>query len=279
MDLSNENIIHFKKNEIEYIQFRKLLEYKNIINHAYSLGTNVNYKTEKADKQPLEQTKYDKIIENYKNLCDTIGSNYTHLVKANQEHTDQVKFTKQKIKLNEPDIHVQDYSKTDGLITNQRELLLCTTNADCILLLFFDPVKKVIANTHSGWRGTIQRISVKTVRKMKEEYNCNSRDIICCICPSIRKCHFEVDEEVKKMFEKEFQDIEKIDKIIEETIINKKWNIDTVEINKILLQKEGLQPDNIIDSKICSMCNSNLIHSYRVEKEKYGLNTALIELR
>ena len=106
MDLSNENIIHFKKNGIEYIQFRKLLEYKHVINHAYSLGTNVNYMTEKADKQPLEQSKYDKVIENYKDLCDIIGSDYTHLVKANQEHTDQVKFAKQKIKLNEPDIHV-----------------------------------------------------------------------------------------------------------------------------------------------------------------------------
>lgn len=276
MDLSNENIIHFKKNGIEYIQFKKLLEYKHVINHAYSLGTNVNYMTEKADKQPLEQSKYDKIIENYKDLCDIIGSDYTHLVKANQEHTDQVKFAKQKIKLNEPDIHVQDYNKTDGLITNKNELLLCTTNADCILLLFFDPLKKVIANTHSGWRGTIQRISVKTVRKMKEEYNCNPKDIICCICPSIRKCHFEVDKEVKKLFEKEFQEI---NKIIEESILNKKWNIDTVEINKKLLQKEGLQPENIIDSKICSMCHSDLIHSYRVEKENYGLNTALIELR
>lgn len=70
-----------------------------------------------------------------------------------------------------------------------------------------------------------------------------------------------------------------MDKIIEEKIPNKKWNIDTVLINQIILENEGLKKENIIDSKICSVCNSNIIHSYRVEKQGYGLNTALIELK
>ena len=158
-------------------------------------------------------------------------------------------------------------------------MLIGTTNADCILLLFFDPVKNVIANVHSGWKGTVQRISIETVKKMKTEYGCAPNDIICCICPSIRKCHFEVDKEVKEIFEKEFQDIDDIQSIIQETKNGEKWKIDTVKINQILLQKEGLKLENIIDSKICNVCNSNLMHSYRVEKQGYGLNVALIEMR
>lgn len=67
--------------------------------------------------------------------------------------------------------------------------------------------------------------------------------------------------------------------IIEEKVPNKKWNIDTVLINQIILENEGLKKENIIDSKICSVCNSDIIHSYRAEKQGYGLNTALIELR
>ena len=114
---------------------------------------------------------------------------------------------------------------------------------------------------------------------MKEEFHCKSEDVICCICPSIRKCHFEVEKEVKENFEKEFQDIDTIDEMIKETIPNQKWNIDTVKINQIILQKEGLKPENIIDSNICSVCHSELVHSYRVEKQGYGLNTALIELK
>lgn len=279
MDLSNENVIHVKKDGVEYLQFRRLLEYKDIINHAYSLGIDKNYRTAKANKQKLDNITYQKAIEDYTNLCQAINSKPEHLIKTNQDHTDEVKVVKEKINLKEPDFNLEQYAKTDGLITNQKDMILATTNADCILLLFFDPVKKVIANTHSGWRGTLQRISIKTVKKMKKEFGSQPKNILCCICPSIRKCHFEVDKEVKDRFEKEFEDIENIDEIIEETKPNQKWNIDTVKINQILLKKEGLKPENIIDSKICSVCHSNLVHSYRVEKQGYGLNTALIELK
>ena len=146
--------------------------------------------------------------------------------------------------------------------------------------MFFDPVNKVIANVHSGWRGTIQRISVKTVQKMVNKFNCKPENIICCICPSIRKCHFEVENDVKEIFEKEFRDlkIEQNNDIMEKQKDKEKWNIDTVLINKILLKQEGLKQENIIDSGICSVCNSDLIHSYRVEKQGYGLATALIKI-
>lgn len=278
MDLFNENIIHIKKGNIEFIQFRKLLKYSNKINHAYSLGLNKNYRTARANKEKITINEYEKAIKDYKELCNSIDSNYINLVKTNQNHTDEVKIVEEKINKSNPDFNLEQYKDTDGLITNKENIILSTTNADCILLLFYDPVKNVIANTHSGWRGTIQRISVKTVEKMVKEFNCNPSDIICCICPSIRKCHFEVDKEVKDEFEKEFKDLD-LKEIIEEKIPDKKWNIDTVLINQQILQREGLKQENIIDSKICSICNSNLIHSYRIEKEGYGLNTALIELK
>ena len=148
-------------------------------------------------------------------------------------------------------------------------------------MLFFDPVTKTIANVHSGWKGTLQRISIKTVEKMIKEFNCNPKDIICCICPSIRKCHFEVSLDVKEMFEKEFVDLQ-IDKntdIMEKQKGQEKWNIDTVLINKIILERAELKTENIINSGICSVCNSELVHSYRVEKQGYGLATALISLK
>lgn len=279
MDLSNENIIHVNKNGVQYIQFRKLLEYSDIIRHAYSLGTDVNFRTAKVNKQQLSRNEYELAINSYKNLCDSIGSNYINTVKTNQKHTDTIKVANKKIKEDEPDFNLTEYNETDGIVTNKKNLILSTTNADCILLLFFDPIKKVIANVHSGWRGTLQRISTKAIEKMEKEYNCNPKDIICCICPSIRKCHFEVEKEVKDMFEKEFKGIIEKNDIITETISSKKWTIDTVLINQIILEEKGLKKENIIDSKICSVCNSNLVHSYRVEKEGYGLETAIIELK
>lgn len=279
MDLSNENIIHIKTKENEYIQFRKLLEYKDILSHAYSLGTNLNFRTSTIKKEELPNEDYKKTMESYKLLCNAIECEYINLVKTNQEHTACIKKVDEKVNSDKPDFNLENYYSTDGLITNKKDIILSTTNADCILMLFFDPVKKVIANTHSGWKGTLQRISIKTVEKMIKEFGCNPQDIICCICPSIRKCHFEVEKDVKDRFEEEFKDLENLNKFIEEKVPNKKWNIDTVLINQIILEKQGLKKENIIESKICSVCNSDLIHSYRVEKQGYGLNTALISLK
>ena len=67
--------------------------------------------------------------------------------------------------------------------------------------------------------------------------------------------------------------------IIEDNKEQNKWHIDTVQINKEILKNEGLKEENIIDSGLCSVCNSEIIHSFRVEKEGYGLNTALINLK
>lgn len=294
-DLSNKNVIHVKDGKIEYLQFRKLLEYQEIIKHAYALGLDVGFKTTTVNQQLASPERIDLARKSYQKLCSSIGSDDAHIVQANQNHTDIVKVVQTKINIDEPDFSLTEEGIEDGLITNKKNLVLATTNADCILLLFFDPVKHVIANTHSGWKGTLQRISIKTVQKMIKEFGSHPQDIICCICPSIRKCHFEVDRDVKDMFEKEFDDLQNVKFVdiekenqekaiqltdfIEETIENTKWNIDTVLINKILLQKEGLNPENIIDSGICSVCHSDRIHSYRIEKKDYNTETAIIELK
>mgnify|MGYP000300852205 FL=1 len=279
-DLTNKSIVHINKNGVQYLQFRKLLEYKDIITHAYSIGTDVNFRTARVNKQQLPENEFNKAIQDYKNLCNAINVDYKNIVKTNQEHTDNIAIANKKINQDFPDINLEEYSKTDGIVTNRPNLVLSTTNADCILLLFFDPVTKTIANTHSGWKGTLQRISVKTVEKMINEFNSKPEDIICCICPSIRKCHFEVDRDVKEMFENEFKDlnINKNIDIMEKQKDKEKWNIDTVLINRIILEKTGLKAENIIYSGLCSVCNKELIHSFRVEKEGYGLNTAIISL-
>lgn len=279
-DLSNENVVHIKKDGIEYLQFKKLLEYSDIINHAYSIGLDRNYRTARAKEvKKLSKEEYNKAIKDYKDLSDSIGIKYINIVKPNQAHTKNIKRVDAKVNIDEPDFNLSEYNETDGLITNSKDMTLATTNADCILMLFFDPVKRVVANVHSGWKGTLQRISIEAVKKMKEEYNCDPKDIICCICPSIRRCHFRVHKDVQEPYYNEFKDLKKIDQLIVPIQGEDRWYIDTVEINKIILEQEGLKVENIIDCGICSVCNSDQIHSFRVEKEGYGLGTAIIELK
>lgn len=80
------------------------------------------------------------------------------------------------------------------------------------------------------------------------------------------------------MFYKKFKNTGKIDEIIQKTG-NNKYHIDTVLINKILLNGEGLREENIIDCNICTKCNSDKLHSYRQDKNLSGRNTGIIMLK
>jgi len=275
MNLSNENVIHVKKDGIEYLQFRKLLEYSDNIVHAFTLGTEHDFRMPLYDAKDMILTK-EQIEENknsYRKLCDNLGIEYKNIVKTNQVHKDMIKPVEMKININEPDFYEAIYKETDGLLTNKKELALCATNADCIVLMMYDPNKKVIANVHSGWKGTVQKIAAKTIDKMQELYKCNPKDIICCISPSIRKCHFEVDSDVKELFDEAFIDLKETAEKC-----NEKWHIDTVKINIDMLKEKGLREENIIDSNICTVCNSKQIHSYRGSGHTNGLEIGLIQI-
>ena len=252
-------IKYVKGKNVDYIQFKRLLKYG--IKHAYTLrGKNVDF------------SKYGKESEeSYKKLCEELELDPKNLCIPIQTHTEVVKC----IGEDKEDV---DFENVDGLITNRKEKILISRNADCILFLLYDPQKKVIANVHSGWRGTFQKIVEKAVVKMRDNYGSNPEDIICCICPSIRKCHFLVHKDVQEPFYNEFKDLKEIDEIIVPVPGEDRWSIDTVKINEVILRQAGMQQENIIDCGICSVCNSDLIHSFRVEKEGYGLGTAVIEL-
>ena len=258
----SEDIVFNEVDGIKYIQFKRLLKYG--VKHAYTLkGENLDFSRESE----FEKSSYEKIANALKIDVNTV-------VKPVQTHTSVVKCINQYMESDE-------LKDVDGLITDQKNIALSTKNADCILFLFYDPVKKVIANVHSGWKGTFQKISEKTVQKMIKYYHCRPEDIICCICPSIRKCHFEVDEDVKNLCTEIFSFTNRLDDFIEVGEIKDgktKWMIDTVMINKILLTECGLKESNIIDSGICSVCNKDTIHSARAEGENFKRATAIISL-
>ena len=266
-DLSNENVIHNKKDGFEYLQFRKLLEYENV-KHCFTLkpsdfGSNLTY---------LE--KKEEIIKNFKTLAMEFQFDFENLCRPKQTHTDKVA----RIEEGDEGIYNPKFDNVDGLVTNQREKALILSFADCTPLLFYDPVKKVIANSHSGWKGTMQEIGVRTVEKMQQEYGCDAKDIICCIGPHIRKCHFEVDKDVRDMFYEKFKHLENREDIIQYNQEKNKYYIDTTAINKQILQIAGLQKKNIIDSNICTVCNWDICHSFRTEKDLSGRAVSMMML-
>ena len=160
-DLSNNNIVHVKKDGVEYLQFRRLLEYPQVV-HAFSLkpldfAGNVNYRE-----------KREAVLKDYGAICKALNIDSNTICRPNQTHTDVVKV----VDSEKPWEFMEAFQNVDGATTNQKEKALMLTYADCTPLLFYDPVKNVIANTHSGWKGTVQYIGSKTVEKMVEQYGC-----------------------------------------------------------------------------------------------------------
>ena len=258
-----ENIVYQNKDGIEYIQFKKLLEYPEIT-HCYTMKSNnqLNFQIRNRDFFNQSCNKIYKCLE-LKNPL---------VVRPYQTHTDNVKVVRK----------IEKLEDTDGIITNKKEIALITTSADCISLLLYDPVKKAIGSIHSGWKGTLKGIIVKAIEKMKNEYKSNPEDIICCICPSIRQCCFEVDEDVKDLFYNKYKDLKNIDEIIklgDKKEDKQKYYIDTVKINIELLKNIGLKEENIIDSNICTMCHSKEFHSYRADGKSFGVNGAIIAIK
>ena len=261
MDLSNENIIHVKGKYLEYLQFRKLNELG--IKHAYTLkNKGYNFKNHGDPTIP---------DRSYKVLCEELEIDYDKLIRPNQTHTNVVKCVDKVPSFEEID-------NVDGVITDKSGLSLATTNADCILYLLYDPKRRVVGSIHSGWKGTYQRIIENAIDEMISVYNCNHSDIYVFICPSIRKCHFEVNDDVKDMFEERFKFTGKLDEIIFDGKVEGKYYIDTVHLNNILLKEKGIDEEKIIDSGLCSVCNSDIIGSYRVEGKFFTGGTAIISL-
>lgn len=267
MELSNEAVIHVKKGDLEYLQFRKLLEFDEIA-HAYALKpTDVRMHND------------NDVVNQYEKILNAIGLDVNTLLRPTQSHTDNIFIVKEKKEKDKPDIYMEYLADTDGTVTNEKNIALASTNGDCILIIFYDPVKKVIANVHSGWRGTFKKITKKAVKIMTDEYGSNPTDIIACISPSIRCCHFEVDEDVKDECERIYSYTNRLDEIIRIGEIKdekQKYFIDLILITKILLQDEGVQKENIIDSNICSVCSKEHVHSRRGDGLDFGLGAFII---
>lgn len=215
----------------------------------------------------------ENVLENYKILCGAVGIDTNKLVLTHQTHTANVRA------VTEEDcgtgIFKEPFSDVDGLITDRPGVALVTQYADCTPLVFCDPVKRVAATSHAGWRGTVQEIGAVTVKKMIDEFGCRAENIIAGIGPCIGKCCYEVDDPVINGFKK--LDYINISDIAEEKG-GGKYMLDLVTANKLILIHAGIDPNNIDASDICTCCNSAELHSHRASPLKRGNLAAIIAL-
>ena len=217
----------------------------------------------------------EKVLENYKILFSALSLDYKKAILSHQTHTDNIRVVTNE-DIGKGIIKERDYTNIDGLITNIKGAALVTQFADCVPLIFYDPIKEVVATSHAGWRGTVLEIGLKTVKKMESHFGSKAKDIKAAIGPSIGKCCYEVDDPVAdKIKDLTYLNIKKLLFAKE----NGKFWLDLRETNKQILLKAGLKEENICVSDLCTCCNSNYFHSHRATAGSRGNLAAIIALK
>ena len=171
----------------------------------------------------------------------------------------------------------RDYSDVDGLITNVPQTVLTTFYADCVPIYLVDPVKKAIGLCHSGWRGTVGKISHMTIARMQEEYDSDPKDILAAVGPSICQNCYEVSGDVIEQFQDSFH--EKYWKELFYQKENGKYQLNLWKANEIILEEAGITKEHISVTDICTCCNPQLLYSHRASKGQRGNLAAFLMIR
>ncbi len=206
----------------------------------------------------IDKVRFSDVSENKVKLAETLRVEAANLIFPKQTHTNSV------VELS--GIPEESIDDTDALVTNRPGLCICVQTADCVPILLFDPIEKVISAVHAGWRGTVGKIVEVAVSKMVSNSNCKSENIIAAIGPSISPEIYEVGDEVVQAVLKSIPNAELT------LWQNKtgKFHFDLWEANRQLLLVCGLNSNNIETLAECSFQNKKKYYSARREGIETG---------
>lgn len=216
----------------------------------------------------------DHVRENYRRFLRAVGASGKKLAMANQVHGDTIRV------VTGADLKEDPYEKVgyeaDGLMTDIPGVSLVVFSADCLPVLLYDPVRRVAAAVHAGWRGTAAGIVSTAVERMGQVYGCRPQDIRAAIGPGIGPCCFETHEDVPNaMMAAVSSPALPYIKIKE----NGKYTVDLKGINARRLELAGLDPEHIAVCQDCTACMEDKYWSHRRMGTNRGSMAAVIELR
>ncbi|XP_008056851.1 laccase domain-containing protein 1 [Carlito syrichta] len=205
------------------------------------------------------------VQENLHRLANAAGFNVEKFYRIKTDHANDVWIMGRK----EPESY-------DGITTNQRGVTIAALGADCIPIIFADPVKKACGVAHSGWKGTLLGVAMATVNALIAEYSCSLEDIVVVLGPSIGPCCFTLPKESAKAFHN-------LHPACVRLFDAPNPYIDIRKATRILLEQGGILPQNIQDQNqdlnLCTSCHPEKFFSHFRDGLNFGTQIGFISIR
>ena len=218
----------------------------------------------------------ENVIRNHEIFANVIGVNPKNIVTGNQTHTTNVKVVT-KDDCGKGIYRDRNYTDIDGLITNEKGIVLATYYADCVPLLIVDTKNKAIGLSHSGWRGTVGKIGKNTVQLMQENFGSKPKDLLAAVGPSVCMDCYEVSEDVIEQFKEAFEK-----KYWEDLFYKKengKYQLNLWKANELIFLESGILPEHMAITNVCTHCNSKILYSHRTMGNNRGNLCAFLALK
>lgn len=160
--------------------------------------------------------------------------------------------------------------EADALIANRTDVFVGLTFADCMPVLFFDPVHRAVGVAHAGWRGLESGVLENTVREMVRVFGTDPATLQAAIGPHIGVCCYEVGPDVADRF----RNVPRAIRTTEDghTFLN------LLRVARRRLDDAGLNPEHVNISAPCTSCFVDSYFSHRAEQGRTGRHAAVIGL-
>ena len=192
--------------------------------------------------------KKNNVSKNIKIALNALGIEKKKLKLINQIHSNKIFF------INNNNLNKDIYG--DGLITENKNIALGILTADCAPIFIFDKKKSIVCCLHSGWKGALNNIVSKGIKKIKRK-KIKSQNIIVIVGPCLGFNNFEVDKKFKLKFIKKNKSYQKFFK-------SKNRNKDIFDLRNLInfqISKEGI--NNVFNIRKDTYKNSHIFFSHR----------------
>ena len=258
------------------------LHFYELVNNVVAFSSTRHSGVSKGNYAAFNINRYcgdspDAIEQNRKSLANCLEIDVNKLIVPHQIHSDSSRIIANEYFKLPANIREQIIEGVDAVMTNELNVCIGVSTADCIPILLYDTKHQAAAAIHAGWRGTVKHIVQKTIKEMGIVYQTKPQELQAVIGPGISLQNFEVGDEVYEQFVNACFDMERIAKrfrVIQpkEGELPLKWHLDLKLSNRIDMETMGVLPQNIIDEGICTYDNTNDYFSAR----KLGVDSGRI---